>query len=78
MMNTQAAGAQDLVEVRKCAVFCLGMGTVAANTCGVLVALQGTCCAAMVWHLLPGKTRYNRITLQFLLGTPVKKNVFHI
>lgn len=52
MMNTQAAGAQDLVEVRKCAVFCLGMGTVAANTCGVLVALQahavqpwsGTCC----------------------------------
>lgn len=76
-MNTEAGGAQDLVEVRKLAVSCLGAGTVAANTWGMLLALHGTCCAAGVWHLLPGKTGYNRITLQ-LLCTSMKKNMFFI
>lgn len=76
MMNTQAAGAQGLDEMRKFAVFCLGTGTVAANTWDMLVALHGTCCTAVVWLLLPGKTGYNRITLQLLLCTPMKKNMF--
>lgn len=46
MMSTQAVGAQDPVKVRKCAAFCLGAGTVTANTCGMQVALLGTCHAA--------------------------------
>lgn len=54
--------------------FCLGTGRVADNTCGMLVALHGMCHAAVIWHLLPGKTGYNRITPQLLLCT-LKKNM---
>lgn len=77
MMNTQVAGAQDPAEVRKFAVFCLGTGTAAANTRGMLVPLHGTCHAAVVWHLVPRKTGYNRVTFQ-LLCSLMKKNMFFI
>lgn len=78
MMNTQAVGAQNPVEVRKFAVFCLGTGRAADDTCGMLVALHGRCCAAVLWHLLRRKTGSNRIMLQLLLCTPTKKNVCFI
>lgn len=54
-----------------------GNRTVAANTCGMLVALHGTCHAAVVWHLVPWKTGYNRVSFQ-LLCSLMKKNVFFV